>query len=105
VVLYLGRVVERATRDALFSSPRHPYTRALLAAVPEPDPRLASRVVAATVTEEGTSTPPGAGAGGCAFAPRCAHAIDRCRDERPLLEAAVDGHAVACHRWRDSVPI
>jgi oligopeptide/dipeptide ABC transporter ATP-binding protein len=95
--------VERATREALFTSPRHPYTRALLAAVPEPDPRLASRVVAATVTEEGTSAPPGAG--GCAFAPRCPHAIDRCRDERPLLEAATDEHSVACHRWRESAPI
>jgi oligopeptide transport system ATP-binding protein len=102
VVLYLGRVVERSPRDALFASPRHPYTRALLEAVPEPDPRLASRAVAATVTEEGTRTPPGGS--GCAFAPRCAHAIDRCHGERPPLEAAGSAHAVACHRWRESAP-
>ena len=102
VVLYLGRVVERATREALFTSPLHPYTRALLAAVPEPDPRLASRVVAATVAEEGTRTSPVDG--GCTFAPRCAHATDRCHRERPLLEAAGGGHAVACHHWRERAP-
>jgi oligopeptide/dipeptide ABC transporter ATP-binding protein len=102
VVLYLGRVVERAPRDALFGSPRHPYTRALLAAVPEPDPRLASRAVAATVMEDAARAP--TAGGGCAFAPRCAHAIDRCRGERPLLEAAGGGHAVACHRWRENSP-
>jgi oligopeptide transport system ATP-binding protein len=102
VVLYLGRVMERATRDALFTSPLHPYTRALLAAVPEPDPRLASRMVEAIVPEEGTRTPPVGG--GCAYAPRCAHANDRCHAERPLLEDAAGGHAVACHRWRESAP-
>jgi oligopeptide/dipeptide ABC transporter ATP-binding protein len=94
--------MERATRDALFTSPLHPYTRALLAAVPEPDPRLASRVVAAIVPEEGTRTPPVGG--GCAYAPRCAHANDRCHAERPSLEDAGGGHAVACHRWRESAP-
>jgi oligopeptide transport system ATP-binding protein len=102
VVLYLGRVVERAPRDALFISPRHPYTRALLAAVPEPDPRLASRAVATTIIEDATRAR--TAGGGCAFAPRCAHAIDRCRDERPLLDAAGGGHAVACHRWRENSP-
>ena len=102
VVLYHGRVVERAPRAALFSSPRHPYTRALLAAVPEPDPRLASRAVATTVMEDAARAP--TAGGGCAFAPRCADAIDRCRVERPLLEAAGGGHAVACHRWRENSP-
>ena len=102
VVLYLGRVVERAPRAALFKTPRHPYTRALLAAVPEPDPRLASRAVAATVMDDGTRAP--TAGDGCAFAPRCAHATDRCRGERPPLEAAAGGHAVACHRWRENSP-
>jgi oligopeptide/dipeptide ABC transporter ATP-binding protein len=100
VVLYLGRVVESAPRHALFSSPRHPYTRALLAAVPEPDPRLASRTVAATIIDDAARAP--TSGDGCAFAPRCAIAIDRCRRERPILEAAGGGHAVACHRWREN---
>ena len=102
VVLYLGRVVEHASRDALFATPRHPYTRALLAAVPEPDPRRASHA-AATVAEDGATAPPFVA--GCAFAPRCGHATDRCRAEHPLLETAGDDHAVACHRWRDISPI
>jgi len=99
VVLYLGRVVERAPRDELFASPKHPYTRALLAAVPEPDPRLARRSEAMQVPVEGADGAPGAT--GCSFAPRCAFADERCRIATPDLETAGPGHAVACHRWRD----
>ena len=99
VVLYLGRVVERAPRDELFASPKHPYTRALLAAVPEPDPRLARRSGAMQVPVEGADGAPGAT--GCSFAPRCAFADERCRIATPDLETAGPGHAVACHRWRD----
>jgi oligopeptide/dipeptide ABC transporter ATP-binding protein len=99
VVLYLGRVVERAPRETLFASPRHPYTRALLAAVPEPDPGLARRSASAPPVEEGAQT---ASAGpGCAFAPRCTFACDRCRNERPVLQEAGAGHFVACHLWRE----
>ena len=100
VVLYLGRVVERAPRDELFASPKHPYTRALLAAVPEPDPRLARRSEAMRVPIEGADGAPGPT--GCSFAPRCAFADERCRIATPVLETAGPGHAVACHRWRDS---
>ena len=102
VVLYLGRVVERAPRDALFADPRHPYTRALLAAVPEPDPRLASRAVAATVMEEGARTPPGE------WRLRFRAALCLCDRSLPWRAAAAGGagaeHAVACHRWRESAP-
>ncbi|NJD30288.1 MAG: ATP-binding cassette domain-containing protein [Gammaproteobacteria bacterium] len=100
VVLYLGRVVERAPREALFASPRHPYTQALLAAVPEPDPGAArnARVVAA-IDDVSDAT---AAASGCAFAPRCSLATDRCRSESPPLESAGEGRWVACHRWLES---
>ena len=97
--LRLDRHVERAPRDELFASPKHPYTRALLAAVPEPDPRLARRSEAMRVPVEGADGAPGAT--GCSFAPRCAFADERCRIARPVLEAAGPGHAVACHRWRE----
>jgi oligopeptide/dipeptide ABC transporter ATP-binding protein len=99
VVLYLGRVVERAARDALFAAPRHPYTRALLAAVPEPDPRRATRSLAAEPARQGPvrDVP----AAGCAFAPRCRHAVEVCWSRQPSLEPAGDGAAVACHRWRE----
>lgn len=103
VVLYLGRVVERAARDALFASPRHPYTRALLAAVPEPDPRLASRRATVALAEERSSlSRPSAG---CGFAPRCPHAVDACFSLSPGLEASGEGGVVACHRWRELVSV
>jgi oligopeptide/dipeptide ABC transporter ATP-binding protein len=101
-VLYLGRVVERATRDSLFATPRHPYTRALIAAVPEPDPVLARLAAAAPVVGEARAAREEST--GCAFAPRCPLADARCRVEPPVLEAAADGHLVACRRWREPVP-
>ncbi len=92
LVLYCGRVAELAPKTALFGHPRHPYTRALLAATPSTDPR--HHVAAATVRGELPSPlnpPPG-----CAFASRCPFATDRCVAERPALRP-VDGHWVACH--------
>lgn len=103
VVLYLGRVVESAPRDELFASPKHPYTRALLAAVPEPDPRLARRSDSMPGPVEGAAGAPGMT--GCAFAARCAFAIERCRAETPPLEGAGPGHTVACHRWREGTSL
>jgi len=99
VVLYLGRVVERAPREALFAAARHPYTRALIAAVPEPDPRLARPALEHADTAD--TRPDAATSAGCAFAPRCPLAIERCSTEVPALESAGAGHAVACHRWRE----
>ena len=98
VVLYLGRVVERAPREALFATPRHPYTRALLAAVPEPNPAAWSPGRSVPLAQ-GEPAPPQASAG-CAYAARCPFADERCRREMPLLEPDGAGHFTACHHWR-----
>ncbi|EPP1400562.1 ABC transporter ATP-binding protein [Klebsiella oxytoca] len=91
-VMYLGQLVETASRDALFSSPLHPYTRALLAALPTLDPD--SEPVAALQGEiPDPSRPPS----GCRFSSRCPQASDRCRRDIPLLREVADGHLVACH--------
>ena len=91
-VMYLGQLVETASRDALFSSPLHPYTRVLLAAVPTLDPD--SEPVAALQGEiPDPSRPPS----GCRFSSRCPQASDRCRRAIPLLREVADGHLVACH--------
>ena len=101
-VLYLGRIVERAPRDSLFRTPRHPYTRALLAAVPDPDPGEAARLARAPSPTEVADRRPAAD--GCPFSPRCPLAIDRCRLEPPRLESTGEGAVAACHRWRDTPP-
>jgi oligopeptide transport system ATP-binding protein len=103
VVLYLGRVVEHAPCETLFASPRHPYTRALLAAIPEPHSRLAARGAPVELVEGDPplAVPPA----GCAFAPRCPHAIDTCLRQLPRLEPAGDRVAVSCHRWREISPV
>ena len=91
-VMYLGQLVETASRDALFSRPLHPYTRALLAAVPTLDPE--SEPVAVVQGEiPDPSRPPS----GCRFSSRCPQASDRCRRDIPLLREVADGHRVACH--------
>jgi peptide/nickel transport system ATP-binding protein len=101
VVLYLGRIVERASRQALFAAPRHPYTRALLEAVPEPDPEVSRAAGGRRASSDEVAPRPGAAATtGCAYAPRCPLADQRCRAEAPALESAGDGHLVACHHGR-----
>ena len=94
-VMYLGRIVELAPRDALYSDPRHPYTQALLSAVPEPDPNLETR--RQRIILKGDVPSPARPPAGCAFVTRCPRAFDRCRVERPVFQAVAAGHGVACH--------
>ncbi|MGH0241423.1 ABC transporter ATP-binding protein [Sinorhizobium meliloti] len=92
-VMYLGRIVELAPCEALFAKPVHPYTEALIAAAPVPDPtrvRLAAPV-------EGEVPSPVNPPSGCAFHPRCPLAVERCRIEVPTLVPIADGRVVACH--------
>ena len=92
MVMYLGRVVEKAPRDEIFKTPRHPYTRALLSATPVPDPTHAKDRLVLTGELPSPLDPPK----GCAFHPRCPSCFDRCLAERPELET--HGQAkVACH--------
>jgi oligopeptide transport system ATP-binding protein len=94
LVLYLGRVMEIAAREALFRNPRHPYTRALLQSIPPPDPRLARTRVAPIIGDMPSSLAPPSG---CVFRTRCPHAIERCSQQVPALRP-VGGSQVACHR-------
>jgi oligopeptide transport system ATP-binding protein len=94
-VMYLGRIVEIASREALYKSPQHPYTQALLAAVPVADPVVEStrrRAIVSGEVPSATNPPPG-----CRFHTRCPHAFARCRTEVPELRDLGSGQAVACH--------
>jgi oligopeptide/dipeptide ABC transporter ATP-binding protein len=93
-VMYVGRIVEIAPTASLFAVPRHPYTEALLSAVPVPDPRRrAQRIVLEGDVADPSDPPPG-----CHFHPRCRYATGRCRVETPELTELAPGHAVRCLR-------
>jgi oligopeptide/dipeptide ABC transporter ATP-binding protein len=96
-VMYLGRLVETAPTRELFAEPKHPYTKALLSAIPslDPDDRGKAQKLEGEIPSP-TNPPPG-----CKFQTRCPFAIDHCRKEEPTLENAGGEHEVACHRWRE----
>jgi peptide/nickel transport system ATP-binding protein len=94
-VMYLGRLVEIADRDELYKNPLHPYTEALMAAVPVADPEVEAKRPRTVISGEVPSAlrpPPG-----CAFHTRCPRAMARCKSEQPQLREAAPGRAVACH--------
>ncbi|MGB8842612.1 MAG: dipeptide ABC transporter ATP-binding protein [Aliidongia sp.] len=103
MVLYLGKVAELADRDEIYRNPRHPYTQALLSAVPVPDPDFERSKKRISLTGDLPSpiNPPS----GCVFRTRCPIAIDRCATQAPQLEAVTDSHTVSCHRWREAIQL
>jgi len=99
-IMYLGRIMEMAPAAELFAVPRHPYTRALLEAVPRLDPSVKrQRVALQGDPPSAARLPPG-----CVFSTRCGHAESACREAEPELQDD-RGHAIACRRWRELAPI
>jgi peptide/nickel transport system ATP-binding protein len=96
-VMYLGRLVETAPTRDLFAAPRHPYTKALMSAIPslDPDDRGKAQKLEGEIPSP-TNPPPG-----CKFQTRCPFAIDICRKVEPKLESSGSEHNVACHRWKE----
>ena len=96
-VMYVGQIVELAPADKLFAAPKHPYTEALMSAVPKPDPRLRAHRIVLPGDVADPANPPT----GCYFHPRCRYATDVCRQASPKLEEIEPGHFVSCHRARE----
>ncbi|KZE41949.1 dipeptide/oligopeptide/nickel ABC transporter ATP-binding protein [Brevibacillus parabrevis] len=95
-VMYLGRIVELTTSGQLYSNPLHPYTRALLSAVPTPDPDDVRERVILQGDVPSPANPPS----GCTFHTRCPHVTEECRSTRPAFQDVGDGHFVACHLYK-----
>lgn len=96
-VMYVGKLVEMASTEEIFAAPKHPYTAALLSAVPEPDPRVHWQSVPLQGEVANPADPPT----GCYFHPRCAYVTDVCRIQKPVLEEVSATHLVSCHRARE----
>ena len=98
-VMYLGNMVEFASSDELYSKPLHPYTKALMSAIPIPDPKEEKKKTRIPI--EGEIPSPVNPKPGCRFAARCKYATELCRSETPKLEEMEEGHYVACHRVKE----
>jgi peptide/nickel transport system ATP-binding protein len=96
-VMYVGKMVELADVVDLFSSPRHPYTEALLSAIPIPNPEQRMKRIILEGEVANPANPPG----GCYFHPRCPYAVEICKRETPVWTEDAPGHFVACHRSRE----
>lgn len=94
-VMYLGRLVELADKKSLYDEPLHPYTQALLSAIPNPDPRKRKERIVLTGDVPSPANPPK----GCAFHPRCPFATPECSAVRPVMKEVKPGHQVACHLY------
>jgi len=93
-IMYLGRIVELADAETIYRAPRHPYTRALISAIPTPDPARRQQRIVLKGDVPSPINPPA----GCPFHPRCPHATERCKVEVPVLRPAGEaGHVVSCH--------
>jgi peptide/nickel transport system ATP-binding protein len=96
-VMYVGKLVETASTQDIFYRPKHPYTAALMSAVPVPDPRVRSKMTPLEGDVPSPANPPS----GCYFHPRCPHVVDVCRVQEPVLEEIAPNHYVSCHRARE----
>jgi len=95
--MYVGKIVELATTAKLFSNPKHPYTEALMSAIPRPDPRPREKRVLLTGEIANPANPPT----GCYFHPRCMYAKEICSQVEPALEEITPGHYAKCHFARE----
>ncbi len=93
-VMYVGKLVEHASTDELFVNPKHPYTEALLSAVPKPDPRMHTEPIVLPGEVADPAHPPS----GCYFHPRCRYRTEQCDQQEPTLQEVVPDHFVSCHR-------
>ena len=92
--MYLGKIVELTTRDEMFRNPLHPYTQALMSAIPVPDPHLRRERIILSGDVPSPLRPPS----GCRFHPRCPVAMEHCKVEEPVLKEVSPNHMAAC--WR-----
>ena len=98
-VMYLGKIVELTDADELYSNPKHPYTQALLSAIPIPDPEVAKKNQ--RILLEGDVPSPINPPSGCRFRTRCQYAMDICAAEEPVTRELSEGHYCACHLYND----
>jgi len=96
-VMYVGKLVETAPTEELFYQPKHPYTAALMSAVPVADPRVRSEQIPLSGEVPSPANPPS----GCYFHPRCPHVVEECRTKMPILEEISPNHYVGCHRAQE----